>query len=192
MHIKRWEACQQKCLKVKPSVSRPPPESFDQSQPGGEGNQGEQHGLAGDLNWEVWGRKAGCWRKPTRPPWQSWKHVRSGLARLQPVKCSIGTMPPAPSLGLAFLTSQSPVTLLCLFSGYLMGKKAPELLVKWRESPVGWGSGTTLLQGRILERDPAGGPHLALWLGPDSKHCGQWWPVAWALWPGTLGHVSLF
>ena len=173
-----WSTSQQKYLKVKPSVSRLTTwklliRAFS---PGGEGGTRVSGTAWLEIwNWEVWGRKAGCWRKPTHPPWQSWNTWGPGLQ-----DSNLWNVPLAPchqplSLGLGFSTSQSPVTLLCLFSGYLMGKKAPELLFKWRESPVGVGLAPLWLQGRILNKT------LGWWPTPGSS--------AWAWLLSTMGLV---
>ena len=69
-----WSTSQQDCLNVEPGVSRLTTwklliRAFS---PEGEGGtRVTSTAWVETWNWEVWGRKAGCWRKLTCPPWQS-------------------------------------------------------------------------------------------------------------------------
>ena len=174
-----WSTSQQKYLNVEPSVSRLTTwklliRAFS---PGGEGGT-RVSSLAWLEIWncEVWGRKAECCRKPTRPPWQSWNTWGPGLNDSNLWNVPLPQCPQPLRLGLSFSTSQSCVHYcVSLFSGYLMGKKAPELLVKWRESPVGVGLALLWLQGRILNRT------LGQWPTPGS--------LAWDWLLSTVGLV---
>ena len=196
-----WSTSQQKYLNVEPSVSRLTTwklliRAFS---PGGEGGT-RVSSLAWLEIWncEVWGRKAECWRKPTRPPWQSWNTWGPGLNDSNLWNVPLPQCPQPLRLGLSFSTSQSCVRYcVSLFSGYLMGKKAPELLVKWRESPVGWAWHCFGCRGASWTGPLVSGPHLALWLGTDFWALWAWsFPVVArgmeSFWPGTLDHVSLF
>ena len=167
-----WSTSQQDCLNVEPGVSRLTTwklliRAFS---PEGEGGtRVTSTAWVETWNWEVWVRKAGCWRKLTCPPWQSRHMWDPGLSDSHlwnaPLPQCAEPLSQSRS-GLFYIAESRYAAVLACFQAAWWHRRPASPWLRG-ESPAGVGLARLWLWRRI--------PHWTLgrWPAPASK-AGAW------------------